>query len=132
MLMLALNETIDQMAMTNRVHWHCCVMTSADGHVLMREDGHVLRREDGHVLRREDGHVLRREDGHVLRREDGHVLRREDGHVLRRDDGHVLRWAVDFVVGGKRKKGRPKSTWKKRVEEESEKVGLRRGDVLCR
>ena len=41
MFMLGLNETIDQLAMANSVHWH--------GHVLRREDGHVLRREDGHV-----------------------------------------------------------------------------------
>ena len=36
MFMLGLNETIDQLAMANSVHWHC--------HVLRREDGHVLRR----------------------------------------------------------------------------------------
>ena len=30
-----------------------------------------------------------------------------------------------------RKKGRPKSTWKKQAEEESTKVGLRRDDTLC-
>ena len=36
MLMLCLNETIDQLAMANSVHWY--------GHVLRREDGHVLRR----------------------------------------------------------------------------------------
>ena len=34
------------------------------------------------------------------------------GHVLR-EDGHVLRRALDFEVGGQRKKGRPKWTWKK-------------------
>ena len=31
--------------------------------------------------------------------------------------GHVLRRALDFEVEGQRKKGRPKRTWKKRVEE---------------
>ena len=31
-------------------------------------------------------------------------------HVLRRDDGHVLRRALNFVVEGQRKKGRPKRT----------------------
>ena len=35
-LMLGLNETIDQLAMANCVHWH--------NHVLRREDGHVIRR----------------------------------------------------------------------------------------
>ena len=44
MFMLGLNETIDQLAMTNSVCWY--------GHVFSREDGHVLSREDGHVLRR--------------------------------------------------------------------------------
>ena len=54
------------------------------------------------------------------------------GHVLRREDGHVFRRALDFEVEGKRKKGRPKITWKKQVEEESVRVGLRRKDALCR
>ena len=39
------------------------------------------------------------------------------GHVLRRKDSHVYR-ALDFEVEGQRKKGRPKMTWKKQVEEE--------------
>ena len=45
--------------------------------------------------------------------------------------GHVLRRALDFEVEGERKKGRPKRTWKKQVEEESMKVDLRRIDALC-
>ena len=53
------------------------------------------------------------------------------GHVLRTEDGHVLRTALDFEVGGRREKGRPKKTWKKQVEEENVKVGLRREDALC-
>ena len=36
MFMLGLKETIDQLAMANRVRWY--------GDVLRREDGHVLRR----------------------------------------------------------------------------------------
>ena len=36
MLMLSLNETIDQLAMANSVHWY--------GHVLRREDGNVFKR----------------------------------------------------------------------------------------
>ena len=35
----------------------------------------------------------------------------------------VLRRALDFKVEGQRKKGRPKRTWRKLVEEESVKVG---------
>ena len=73
--MSGLNETMDQLAMANSVHWY--------------------------------------------------------GHVLRREDGHVLRRALDFEVEGQRKKGRVKRTWKKQVEEESAKVGLRREDELC-
>ena len=53
-------------------------------------------------------------------------------HVLRREDGHVLRRAFHFEVEDQRKKWRPKRTWKKQVEEESVKVGLRMEDVLCR
>ena len=53
------------------------------------------------------------------------------GHVLRREDGHVLRRALDFEVEGERKKGRSKRTWKKQVEEESLKIGLRREVELC-
>ena len=82
MFMLTLNETIDQLAMANSVHWY----------------GHVLRREDGHVLRREDGHVLRRE--------------------------------LDFEVEGQMKKGRLEKMWRKQVEDESVRIGLRRGDAL--
>ena len=54
------------------------------------------------------------------------------GHVLRREDGHVLRRALDFEVEGQRTKENPKRTWKKQVEKESMKVGLRREDVLFR
>ena len=46
------------------------------------------------------------------------------GHALRRDDGHVLRKALEFEVKGKRKRGRPKKTWKTQVEKESKSVGL--------
>ena len=34
--LLGLNETIDQLAMENSVHWY--------GHVLRKADGHILRR----------------------------------------------------------------------------------------
>ena len=52
------------------------------------------------------------------------------GHVLRRDDDSVLRVALNLEVSGKRKRGRPK-TWKKQVEEETEKIGLKE-DALRR
>ena len=50
-------------------------------------------------------------------------------HVLRRDDNHVFRKALDIEVEGQRKKLRLK--WKKQVEEECVKVGLKREDALC-
>ena len=53
-------------------------------------------------------------------------------HVLRREVSDVLRRALDFEVEGQGKKGRLKRTWKKRVEEKSVKVDLRREDALCR
>ena len=52
------------------------------------------------------------------------------GHVLKRDDDSVLRVALDFEMSGKRKRGRPKKTWKKQVEEETEKIGLKKEDAL--
>ena len=53
-------------------------------------------------------------------------------HVLRRENGHALmRRALCFNDEGRRKKGRPKRTWRKQVEEKSVKVGLRRKDALC-
>ena len=54
------------------------------------------------------------------------------GHVLRRDDDSVLRVALDLEVSGKRKQGRPKKTWKKQVEEETTRVGLKIEDALDR
>ena len=50
------------------------------------------------------------------------------GHVLRRDDGHVLRKALEFEVKEKRKRGRPRKTWRSQVEE-SKSVGLMKEDA---
>ena len=52
------------------------------------------------------------------------------GHVLRRDNDNVLRVALNLEVSGKRKRGRPKRTWRKQVEEETEKIGLKKEDAL--
>ena len=54
------------------------------------------------------------------------------GHVLRRDGDHALRRALEFRVNGARKRGRPKMTWKRQVEEETRKVGLREEDASNR
>ena len=48
------------------------------------------------------------------------------------DDDRVLRVALDLEVSGKRKRGRQKKTWKKQVEEETEKIGLKKEDALNR
>ena len=42
-------------------------------------------------------------------------------HVLRRNYDSVLRVALNLEVSGKRKRRRPKKTWKKKVDEETEK-----------
>lgn len=54
------------------------------------------------------------------------------GHVLRRESDHVLRKALEFEVEGVRKRGRPKLTWKKRMENESRKLGLTEEDAMNR
>ena len=46
--------------------------------------------------------------------------------MLRRDDDSALRVALDLEVAGKRKRGRPKKIWKKRDEEETENIGLKK------
>ena len=46
------------------------------------------------------------------------------GIVLRREDGHVLRRSSDVEFDCQSKKGRPKRTWKKMVDEESMKDSL--------
>ena len=52
--------------------------------------------------------------------------------MLRRDDDSVFKVAVDLEVSGKRKQGQPKKSWKKQVEEETEKIGLKKEDALNR
>ena len=54
------------------------------------------------------------------------------GHVLRREGGHVIRIALDVEVEYQRKKGRPKRTWKRQVEEERMNIGVRGKDALRR
>ena len=46
--------------------------------------------------------------------------------MLRRDDVGVLRVALDLEVSGKIKRRRPNKTRKKQVEEEAEKIGLKK------
>ena len=56
---------------------------------------------------------------------------RWNGHVLKREEGHMLRRALDYDVNVQRKKGRPKRTWKRQVEEESMNIGMRMKDAHC-
>ena len=46
------------------------------------------------------------------------------GHVIRRDDNNILK-AMMMEVNEQRKRGRPKMTWKRQVEESVKKVGLK-------
>ena len=47
------------------------------------------------------------------------------GHVIRREDDNTLKKAMMMEVYGQRKRGRPKMTWKRQVEESVKKAGLR-------
>ena len=46
------------------------------------------------------------------------------GHVLRREENNILRKALEFSVSGRRKRGRPKKTWRRQMEDEARKIGL--------
>ena len=48
------------------------------------------------------------------------------GHVVRRDDESILKKAMMFEANRPRKRGRPKQTWKKQVEENIKKIGWRK------
>ena len=47
------------------------------------------------------------------------------GHVIRREDDNILKKAMTMEVNGQRKRGRPKMTWKRQVEESAKKIGLK-------
>ena len=44
--------------------------------------------------------------------------------MIRRDDDNILKKAMMMEVNGKQKRGRPKLTWRRQVEESVKKVGL--------
>ena len=50
------------------------------------------------------------------------------GHVLRREE-NVLRKALRFTVDGQRRRGQPRKTWKRQVEESMKNVGLKKEDA---
>ena len=51
------------------------------------------------------------------------------GHVLRKEEDNILRRALEFSVSGQRKRGRPKKTWRRQVEEEARRMGLTNEDA---
>ena len=51
------------------------------------------------------------------------------GHVLRKEDENVIVKALKFEMSGNRGRGRLKQTWKKQVENEMKKNGLRKEDA---
>ena len=45
------------------------------------------------------------------------------GHILRRPVTDITRHALSWNPAGKRKRGRPRNTWQRSVEDEAKKVG---------
>jgi hypothetical protein len=45
------------------------------------------------------------------------------GHTLRKTEGAIERAALDWNPQGARRRGRPRKTWKKTVEEEAAEMG---------
>ena len=54
------------------------------------------------------------------------------GHVLRRPKEDILWRALEYEVEGKRKRGRPKGTWRRQVENDTRKIGLTMEDAVNR
>ena len=54
------------------------------------------------------------------------------GHVIRREDDNILKKAMMMEVNRQRKRGRPKMTWRRQVEESVKKVGLKIEEVADR
>ena len=45
--------------------------------------------------------------------------------MIRREDDNILKKTMMMEVNEQRKRGRPKMTWKRQVEESAKKVGLK-------
>ena len=54
------------------------------------------------------------------------------GHILRKKDKNVIVKALKFEVSSSRERGRPKQTWKKQVENETNKNGPVKKDASDR
>ena len=46
------------------------------------------------------------------------------GHVLRKDQHGITREDIFWTADGKRKRGRPKTTWRRTAESELKQIGL--------
>lgn len=53
------------------------------------------------------------------------------GHTLRRPGNNISRQALDWNPQGKRKRGRPKQTWRRTVEREIQEEGKTWGELKC-
>ena len=49
-------------------------------------------------------------------------------HVLRKEEGNILKEVLNFEITGRRKRRRPKATWKKQVEALIKHIDLRKKD----
>ena len=55
---------------------------------------------------------------------------KETGVQMAKTNALEKRKAMEFELKGKRKRGRPKKTWKTQVEKKSKSVGLEKEDAL--
>ena len=46
------------------------------------------------------------------------------GHILRKETSNITRVSLRWTPTGKRKRGRPKETWRRTIENEMKELGL--------
>ena len=51
------------------------------------------------------------------------------GHTLRREKDHLARVALRWTPEGRRKRGRPRTTWRRTLEEEAQSLGKSWNDL---
>ena len=54
------------------------------------------------------------------------------GHVIRSEEGYIGNQVMEMHVDGRRRRGRPKLSWRERLKEDLEDKGLRREDAMDR
>ena len=74
--------------------------------------------------------VLRRAGVHQLSSEVKRRRRKMIGHVLRQERGNDCSIALTWIPKGRRKQGRPKTTWRRSVEKERGEAGWRNWDEV--